>query len=268
MQIKLQGVHYTYPGGVQALKDVTLWIEPAEHVALVGRNGSGKTTLARHLNGLLRPQGGSVWVGDWLTSDHSPARLAQRVAYVFQNPDEQLFCRRIWDEVAFGPRNLGYDRSKVKALVEQALSSVRLDAQASLNPRDLGLADRKLVTLAAALAMDTPVVIFDEPTAGLDANQLEMLAQILQRLRQEKTVLVISHDMDFVAENLDRIILMDAGQVTVDASAQEFFGYDSQIESAGIHLPQMVRLSRNLGQSKPALKVDQFFQVFGVAPGQ
>ncbi len=262
MQIKLQGVHYTYPNGVRALNDITLSFEPGEHVALVGRNGSGKTTLAKHLNGLLRPQRGSVWVGDWFTSDYSTAKLAHRIAYVFQNPDEQLFCQRIWDEVAFGPQNLGYDRSQVKTLVEQALRWVKLDAQANLNPRDLGFAGRKRVSLAAALAMDTPVVIFDEPTAGLDANELEMLARVLQSLRQDKTVLVVSHDMDFVAENLDRIILMDEGRVTVDASAQEFFGYDIQIESAGIHPPQMVRLSRNLGQSKLALKIDQFLHNF------
>ena len=128
---------------------------------------------------------------------YSAAKLARRVAYAFQNPDEQLFRQRVWDEVAFGPQNLGYDPSKVKGLVEQALGWMELGEEADFNPRDLGFAGRKRVSLAAALAMDTPVMVFDEPTAGLDASELELLAKVLKSLRKEKTVLVISHDMDF-----------------------------------------------------------------------
>jgi len=262
MQIKLQNVYYTYPNGDRALSDVSLSIESGEHLAVVGRNGSGKTTFAKHLNGLLRPQQGSVWIGDWLTSDHSTAKLAQRAAYVFQNPDEQLFCQRIWDEVAFGPQNLGYDQAHVNTLVQEALSWVKLEAQANLNPRDLGYAGRKRVALAAALAMDTPAVIFDEPTAGMDASEVEMLAQVLQSPLKGKTVLVISHDMDFVAENLDRIILIDDGRVSLDATTRDFFGNDIQIRSHGYLAPQLVRLSRKLEQSSLALNVDQFLQYF------
>ncbi len=260
MLIRVDNVSFTYPGDVKALVDVSMTIQPGEMVALVGENGSGKTTLARHLNGLLQPGSGSVWIGDWQTTGYSSAKLARRVAYAFQNPDEQLFRQRVWDEVAFGPQNLGYDPSKVKGLVEQALGWMELGEEADFNPRDLGFAGRKRVSLAAALAMDTPVMVFDEPTAGLDASELELLAKVLKSLRKEKTVLVISHDMDFLAENLDRIVLLDEGRLIADAPAQEFFYHTHPIDSAFIHSPQIVRLSHSLGQAGLALKVDQFLQ--------
>ena len=209
MQIKVDHIYFTYPTGVKALDDFPCrYIR--RNVAVVGRNGSGKTTFATHSMaycGLSRDLCGSE-IGDFRQQHR---KNGARVAYVFQNPDEQLFCQRIWDEVAFGPQNLGYDRTHANTLVQEALSWVKLKAQANLNPRDLGYAGRKLVALAAALAMDTPAVIFDEPTAGLDASELEMLAQVLQGSLKGKTVVMISHDMDFVAENLDRIILIDGG---------------------------------------------------------
>src|SRR5512146_1604083 len=107
MKIEIRDLHFTYPAGVQALRGVSASIEPGEQVAIVGQNGSGKTTLVKHLNGLLQPTSGSVLIGDWDTRRISVAKLAARVGYVFQNPDEQLFCRTVGDEVAFGPRNLG-----------------------------------------------------------------------------------------------------------------------------------------------------------------
>ena len=122
----------------------------------MGENGSGKSTLARHLNGLLRPNVGRVWVGDWHTAEHSPAQMARRVAYVFQNPDEQLFRRRVWDEVAFGPQNLGHAPTQVRAQVEQALAALELSPVSDLNPRDLGYSGRNGSRLASALAMHTP----------------------------------------------------------------------------------------------------------------
>ena len=173
MEIKLKDVHFTYPDGSQVLDGVSLTIEAGEQVALVGRNGSGKTTLAKHLNGLLRPERGEVWIGDWLSSACTTARLAHRVAFVFQNPDEQLFRQRVWDEVAFGPQNLGFDRARVNTVVTEALSWVDLESEASNNPRDLGYSGRKRVALAAALAMDTPVLVLDEPTGGMDALELK-----------------------------------------------------------------------------------------------
>jgi energy-coupling factor transport system ATP-binding protein len=258
MNVKLDDVYYTYPDGGEVLNGVTLTLEVGEQVALIGQNGSGKTTLAKHLNGLLRPQRGEVWIGDWLTSSCSISRLAHRVAYVFQNPDEQSFRQRVWDEVAFGPQNLGYNSARVKTLVAEALSWVGLEEYSGINPRDQGYSSRKRVALAGALAMDTPVMVFDEPTSGLDAQELNMLAQILSSLRERnKTVLVISHDLDFVAENLGRVVLMDRGCVVADYSTQEFF-QNASCQSSSLQPPQIVRLSQQLGQAETALTVEQF----------
>jgi len=259
MQIRIENVHYTYPHGVQALCGVSLTLQPGEQVALVGANGSGKTTLARHLNGLLHPDTGEVWIGDWPTRAHSPAHMARRVAYAFQNPDEQLFRRTVWDEVAFGAQNLGYSRPQVSAYVAQALDWLGLAECAQLNPRDLGYSGRKRVALASALAMQTPVLVMDEPTAGLDAGEQQQLSRVLALLRQaNKTVLLISHDMDFVAENLSRVVLMHEGQIALDAPAADFFCQEARLQTAALVAPQITRLGRALAHSHPALTVEQF----------
>lgn len=259
MLIQIDNLHFTFPDGTKALDGVSLTIQPGEKVALVGANGSGKTTLARHLNGLLRPQAGSVWVGDWQTTQHSPAQMARRVAYVFQNPDEQLFRQRVWDEVAFGAQNLHYPPGQVRLMVEEALDLLSLNASSQRNPRDLGYSERKQVALASALAMQTPVLVFDEPTAGLDAREQEQLGQVIAWLHQQgKTLVVISHDIDFLAENLDRFVLVRRGQVALDAPAQPFFEQKTVLETSGLAAPQITRLSLSLRHSRLALSVEQF----------
>lgn len=260
MEIRVENVHYTYPdGGVKALDGVSLIIQPGEKVALVGQNGSGKSTLARHLNGLLRPTQGQVRIGDWRTSDYSPARMARRVAYSFQNPDEQLFHQQVWGEIAFGPQNLGHTPQQVRVQVEQALDLFGLRAAAATNPRDLGYSGRKRITLASTVAMQTPVLVFDEPTAGLDANEQAQLSRVISLLNQQgKTVLFISHDMDFLVENFDRFVLLRAGKIVLDAGAQEFFSHQEILEDSGLVAPQMIRLGHAMGVSKLAKTVEQF----------
>ena len=218
-----------------------------------------KLRSARHLNGLLHPQAGSVWIGEWQTIQHTPAKLARRVAYVFQNPDEQLFRQRVWDEVAFGLQNLGYSPEQVRIMVEQALDLMGLSGLSHLNPRDLGYSGRKRVAIASALAMQTPVLVFDEPTAGLDAREQEQLSQVIAWLHQQgKTIVVISHDMDFLAETMDRFILLHQGLVALDAPAQQFFKQKVLLETSGLVAPQITRLSQSLRHSDLALSVDQF----------
>jgi len=127
LNIEITDLHFTYPGGLEALRGISLSIEPGEQVAIVGQNGAGKTTLVKHLNGLLRPTHGQVLIGDWDTTKYSVAKLASRVGYVFQNPDEQLFSKNVGTEVAFGPKNLGFSSEQLQAFVKEAKTAVPLD---------------------------------------------------------------------------------------------------------------------------------------------
>lgn len=253
MEIALNQVHFTYPDGQSVLHGVTLRIAAGERVALMGANGSGKTTLARQLNGMLCPTQGQVAIGDWLTSQHSIAQLARRVGYVFQNPDDQLCRRTVRDEVGFGARQLLLPQAQ--ALTNAALAAWELEALASTHPRDLSPAWRRRVALAAVLAMNTPVVVLDEPTTGQDQRFLARLAAVLNVLHdQGKTVLMISHDAEFVADWFDRVVVLVAGQVVAD-------GVPARVLSDarwGVAAPQLAELSLRLGWSEPFARTDQF----------
>lgn len=244
-QIQIENLHYQYPNGVTALRDVSLEIAAGERVALIGHNGSGKTTLVKHLNGLLRPVAGRVLLGDWAAEQHTIAQLARRVAYLFQNPDEQLCQRTVWAEVAFGPRNFGCGAEEVKRRVTAALGSLGLTGQAQTNPYDLNLPERKRVALAAVAAMETPVVVLDEPTTGQDAAFAEQMAALLNDWTAAgKTVLAISHDMEFVADHFPRTVLLHEGRVVADGPTLEVL--NAPETTSIVQPPQLMRLAREL----------------------
>jgi energy-coupling factor transport system ATP-binding protein len=217
-------------------------------VAIVGPNGSGKTTLVKHLNGLLRPTQGQVRIGDWLASQHTVAQLARRVAYLFQNPDEQLRQRTVWAEVAFGPRQLSCPAAEVRRRVAAALEALGLAAEAQTNPYDLNLTERRRVALAAVLAMETPIIVLDEPTLGQDAFFLERLAALLAEWRAAgRTVLTISHDMEFVAEQFERLVALHDGQIVADGLTWRLLADGAWEGETAVALPQLLQLSRRLG---------------------
>lgn len=259
MIIEVEDLHFSYPGGVEALRGVTLRIESGELVAMVGQNGSGKTTLVKHFNGLLQPSRGCVRVGDWDTRAVSVARLASRVGYVFQNPDDQLFCKTVIEEVAFGPRNLGYAPEKVEQLVRRALVLTGLTGREVTHPYDLSPTWRKMVALAAVLSMDTPIVILDEPTTGQDWQSVSRIADVIAALREEgKTVITITHDMDFCAENFARVIALGGGQVLLDGPADKVLGEAEILAQTYVEPPQLVRLARRLGLQETPLTIPVF----------
>jgi energy-coupling factor transport system ATP-binding protein len=248
MKIEVKDLRFTYPTGLEALRGISLTIEVGEQVAIVGQNGAGKTTLVRHFNGLLQPTVGSVLIGDWDTKQHSVAKLASRVGYVFQNPDEQLFSRDVGTEVRFGPHNLGYSKEKTDELVKRALALTELSNQTETNPYDLSLTWRKMVALASVIAMDTPIVIFDEPTTGQDAVNVARIAHVIAELRREgKTVINITHDIDFCAENFERVIALSNGQVLLDGAAADVLGQEEILAQTYVDPPQLTRLGKRLG---------------------
>ena len=248
IKIEISNLHFTYPTGVDALRGISLTIESGEQVAIVGQNGSGKTTLVKHLNGLLRPTSGIVQVGGWDTKSHSVAKLARRVGYVFQNPDEQLFSKNVGTEVAFGPRNMGLDSDQVQSLVKDALMMTELSDKTETNPYDLSATWRKMVALASVISMDTDIVIFDEPTTGQDAMNIARIANVIKTLRTRgKTVITITHDIDFCAENFARVIALSQGKILLDGKANEVLGQEEILAVTYVEPPQITRLGKRLG---------------------
>ncbi len=261
MNISVADLTFTYPGGVTALERVSLAIASGEAVAIVGENGAGKTTLVKHFNGLLKPTGGAVRVGEWDTRGYTVAKLASRVGYVFQNPDEQLFERTAMKEAAFGPKNLGRTADEAEAAGREALDAVGLLADADKHPYDLHLSQRKLLALAAVLAMRTPVVVLDEPTTGQDGRGIAAIAAIAARLKGERrTVVTITHDIDFAAENFDRVIVMAKGRVIADGRTREVLAQTDVLRAAEVEPPQVARLAQAVGLSATPLTPEEFVE--------
>lgn len=246
----VEGLVHDYPTGVRALDGVTLAISPGESVALIGQNGSGKTTLVRHLNGLLRPTAGRVLVDGRDAGGRHVADLARQVGLVFQDPDRQLFSSTVRGEVAFGARNVGRRGAALEAAVDAALAAVDLAGVNDLNPYDLGRARRKLLGLAAVLAMDTPVLILDEPTTGQDRAGRDRVAAVIASARQAgKTVIAVSHDLRFVAEHFARVIVLREGRVAADGPPASVFGQAgwSTLRETGLEPPEAARIAARLG---------------------
>ena len=243
-------LRYDYPGGVRALDGVDLGIWPGERVAIVGQNGSGKTTLIRHFNGLLRPTEGTVTVDGWDTRYKPVAALAALVGLAFQDPDKQIFAGSVEAEVAFGPRNLGRRGDELEAAVAAALAAVGLAGERKTNPYDLGYPRRKLLSIASVLAMNTPVVVLDEPTTGQDARGVRTIERLVAQVAAEgRTVVCVSHDMRFVAESFERVIVMRSARVILDAQPAEVFSEPNWgvLHSTNLAPPYAARVGHELG---------------------
>ena len=248
--LRVEGLVHVYAGGVRALDGVDLTIGAGERVALIGQNGSGKTTLVRHLNGLLRPTEGRVMVDGADASSLTVAQLASRVGLAFQDPDRQIFAGTVRAEVEFGPRNLGRTGSALRAAVSDALEAAGLAGDEGTNPYDLGQSRRKLLALASVLAMRTQVLVLDEPTTGQDARGIERVRAIVEAVAGEgRTVVAISHDMRFVAETFDRVVVMRAGRLILDGTPTSAFAADAwdALRSTYLEPPLAAVLGDRLG---------------------
>ena len=249
-RVTIDDLVHRYPTGLEAVRGVSLVIEPGEAVAILGQNGSGKTTLVKHLNGLLRPAAGRVLLDGEPTEGRSVADLARTVGFVFQDPDEQLFERSVEREVSFGPRNLGFAVSDVARLVERSLRAVGLADQRSTNPYDLDLSRRKLVALAGILAMDPAILVLDEPTTGQDADGVERVGAIVRAFQGAgRSVVTITHDMEFAATHFGRIVVMRAGEIVADGPPDEVFapGDRDLLASTGLTPPPAARIAARIG---------------------
>jgi energy-coupling factor transport system ATP-binding protein len=245
--VSAQRLKFTYEGGVEAIRDVNLDIGHGEYIAIVGGNGSGKTTLAKNLNGLLRPTSGSVVVGGKPTNEQNVAALARIVGYAFQNPDYQLFCSSVEDEVRFGPTNLGYPDEVVRNNVEKAIEAMNLEHLRKLPPLSLRLGERRRISIASVIAMDPQVLVLDEPTTGLDAEENAELMRRLKRLNDEgKTIILITHDMKLVAEHAKRVVVMAQGRILLDSDPRGAFSDHELLRQSNLEPPAVTQLAHRL----------------------
>jgi len=228
----VSGLSFSYPDQPGVLQDVSLTVRPGERVGLVGPNGAGKTTFFLLICGVLKPGAGEIALfgrpmkhGDFRTE----------IGMVFQNPNDQLFCPSVRDDVAFGPQNLGLSKEEVEDRVQEALSTAGVWDLAARPPHHLSGGEKRMVSIAGVLAMRPQLVVYDEPSADLDIRSRRRLIRFLQA--SPETVLIASHDLELVLEVCDRVILMDEGCIVVNGKPREVMGDVALMEAHGLEKP-------------------------------
>ena len=226
---------FAYPDGHQALNHVSFSIDANEKVALVGPNGAGKSTLMLHLNGLLRATSGDLCVGGLTVEDESIDQIRAWVGLVFQNPDDQLFNPRVFDDVAFGPLHMGLPEEDVRRRTAEALEAVGMGDSAGKISHHLSIGQKKRVSIATVLSMDPKILVLDEPSAGLDPRARRSLINLLGDM--DRTMLVATHDMRMVLELFPRTIVLDGGEVVADGPSVEILNDEKLLAAHGLEKP-------------------------------
>jgi len=246
--VQVERIEFGYEPESRALSDVSLIITQGDFLALIGHNGSGKTTLAKMLNGLLTPRHGRVLLRGRDVHTLPLDQIASECGFVFQNPDHQIFAANVYDEVAFGPRNLGVPRSTLEERVRQALDAVGLTGSEQDDPFLLGKGQRQRLAVASILAMQPSLLVLDEPTTGLDyPEQRHMMDLIAELHRRGMTVVMITHSPWVVTEYASRGVLMHRGQILFDGPLRDLFADEAQMQRAHFRPPDVTRLGRRFG---------------------
>jgi len=258
--IRLENVSFAYDVGgrrIPALRDVSLSVQAGEYLALIGANGSGKSTLAKHLNALLLPDRGQVWVNGWNTQDERHLwDIRRTVGMVFQNPDSQLVATTIEEEVAFGPENLGLLREEIRRRVEHALAIVGLAAERDRNPQFLSAGQKQRLALAGVLALKPECIVLDEATALLDPAGRAAVMRILDTLHaQGRTIVLITHFMD-EAVRADRVVVLERGRIVMDGTPRQVFRRGENLRRWGLALPSVAALAQALSQEVSGFPTD------------
>ena len=239
----------------QALTDINISIDEGSFVAILGRNGSGKTTLARHLNALMLPTQGTVWVDGRDTSDPDAEEQIRRTAgMVFQNPDNQIIANVVEEDVGFGPENMGIPTEEILVRVDKALEAVGMTAFREASPNRLSGGQKQRVAIAGVLAMKPDCIVLDEPTAMLDPNGRKEVIKTIHELNKKEniTILLITHYME-EAVDADRIIVMNDGQMAMDGTPAEIFSRIEELKALELDVPQVTELAWKLKQKGAAL---------------
>lgn len=248
--ISARGVCFAYEGGIRALSGIDLEVRSGEYLAIVGGNGSGKTTLAKAIIGLLRPDSGSIEILAKPAGSLTVAAIARIVGYAFQNPDHQLFCSTVLEEVRFGPRNMGYPEKEIDTKVKHALEAMDIAHLRDKAPFSLTLSERRRVSIAAVISADPQVLILDEPTTGLDAVETRDLMESVSRLNREgKTIILITHDMKLVAEHVRRVVVMSEGRIVLDSDPAGVFSDIDALLRSRLVPPPVAQLAHRLSRA-------------------
>lgn len=242
--LRVEQMSFSYVAGQDIMKDVTFYIGAGEFITLGGRNGCGKTTVTRLLVGLETPREGRIYFEDTDITDVPTSERGRFIGYVFQQPDRQMFRSTVAEEVAFGPEQLGYSKDEVKHIVEAALERVGIAHLHDAYPLGLRRGEKQRVAIASALAMQSKLLILDEPTSGQDGTETKSLMALLQSLQQEGlTILLITHDMEIMAEYSTRVIVMGYGTKAFDGTPEELFTKRDDLLELGLTKPPSVALS-------------------------
>ena len=258
MAIEFINVSFRYPNGFLANKNLNLRIEEGERVAIVGQNGAGKTTAVKLMNGLHKPTEGDVFIDGINTKERTTAEIAKYVGYVFQNPDEQIFNPDVRSEVSYMPKHLKMEDEEVIRRIRWAMELTGVRQYQKINPLDLPYPIRKFVTIAAVIAMEPRYVILDEPTAGQDLKGIKILEKLLDELQQRGiSVITITHDMEFVANNFERVIAMANKEIIADNNAKEIFWNQNILDESKIKKPLIAEVAERLGIAGNILYMDE-----------
>jgi energy-coupling factor transporter ATPase len=245
--IEVKDLTHTYEGGIQALSGISLTVGQGEFVAIVGQNGAGKSTLVKHLNGLLKPTSGKVTINGLDTRQHDVRELSRQVGYVFQNPDHQIFCSTVAEEIGYGLKSLGLSEAEQQERISEALDIVDLGEKRDQHPFSLGKGERQKVAVASILAIAPPVMVIDEPTTGLDWRGAVRMMELIRSLHEQgHTIIMITHSMKIVAEYAERVVLLNQGRVMMDANPSGIFEDLSALRKAYLESPSIILLARKL----------------------
>ena len=246
--IQVEHLYYQYATRDQfALEDVNLHINKGEFVAIIGQNGSGKTTLVKHFNGLHKPTRGQVIVDGHNTTEFPTSELAKFVGYVFQNPDHQIFADTVRDEVAFGPKNLGFSDEHIEVVRKKVLDEMELSGMEEEQPFQLSRGQRQRLAVASILAMEPSILVIDEPTTGQDWRESIALMKLVQGLNDNgHTCIITTHNMNLVSLFARRVVVMRQAKVTLDGPTQDIFREVEELKAAWIKPPDVYTLAQTL----------------------
>ena len=242
--VNVVDLYYTYPDGTEALKGVNFKVMEGERVAVIGSNGSGKSTLFYHLNGLLSPTKGTVLINEEEITKTNLDKIRMTVGLVFQDPDDQLFAPTVWEDVAFGPRNMGLSKREVAERVNSALNMLHIADLKDKRPDNLSGGQKRLVSIAGVLAMNPEIIVLDEPTSNLDPCTSSAVMHLLVDLsrRMNIALIIATHDVDAVPQYADRIYVMHEGRFVAEGTPEAVFSNTSVIRESHLRLPRIARL--------------------------